>query len=317
MPDERENSSSSASFQIELPLRKYISELYTIRKLSNHTLIAYKRDIVQCFEWFSEKNIHIANISNSILRNYLRFLSDKKLTKSSINRKMAALRGFFVLLQRDGYCSHNPFSQFQSLKQSKQIPKVFSKKQIEEIIHYPAHTFLDIRDNMLYFFLYSTGCRISEALSLTIYSVDMLKSTSNIDKGIAIPIIGKGNKQRFVFISKACSLYLIQYLIEREKYLVNIKKQQEALFINAKGGGLSRKGAAYNLEKRLIKLGMSYFYAHSFRHSFATHLLDNGLGIRELQSMLGHSSINTTQAYTHVSKKQLFEQYKSTHPRAK
>ncbi len=327
-----EQHSNPIPSHIEALLRAYISELYTIRKLSKHTLVAYKTDVLQHLVWLTDKKRDIRSVDSTILRSYLRFLSDKKIAKSSINRKMAALRGFFSLLQRDGYCTHNPFLQFHSLKKKRHIPKVFSREHIEKIIEYPAYTFFDVRDNALYFFLYSTGCRISEALSLTVYSVSMVRQP-NIQKSgeasssfsrndttgsnISIPIIGKGNKQRFVFISKACAVRLAQYLNEREQYLSQRNIQQDALFINAKGGRLGRKGVAYNLERRLLKTEIPQFHSHSFRHSFATHLLDNGLGIRELQSMLGHSSISTTQIYTHISKKQLFAQYKEKHPRAK
>ncbi len=294
-------------------VQAYLTELRFLRKLSEKSIQAYQSDILQCIDWLLSKNQNVYHCSYKTLRTYLRVLLDEKQSVATINRKMVALKGFFVMLERDGHVQSNPVVFLSALKKQKKLPSVMSMDQIQDILGMKAQNFLELRDLTLYHFMYSTGCRISEALSIDVSSV--LKAGGSAVESLRIR--GKGSKERYVFVTKTCQAQLAEYLPKRALYLQERRVQDEALFVNQHGKRLTRVGASGRLAQHLKKLGLGECHAHTFRHSYATHLLDKGLNIRLLQSMLGHSSINSTQVYTHVSRRQVIEQYKMSHPRGK
>ncbi len=302
-------------------VQAYLIELRFLRKLSEKSIQAYQSDILQCIDWLLSKNQNVYHCSYKTLRTYLRVLLDEKQSVATINRKMVALKGFFVMLERDGHVQSNPVVFLSALKKQKKLPSVMSMDQIQDILGMKAQNFLELRDLTLYHFMYSTGCRISEALSIDVSL--FLKAREATASSLAehlpesLRIRGKGSKERYVFVTKKCQAQLAEYLPKRALYLQERRVQSEALFVNQHGKRLTRVGASGRLAQHLKKLGLGECHAHTFRHSYATHLLDKGLNIRLLQSMLGHSSINSTQVYTHVSRRQVIEQYKMSHPRGK
>lgn len=294
-------------------LELYLKELKYVRGLSKHTINAYHDDIAMFIQWTSYKEKQIKKISYEDIRQFIKIKSMQNESNASINRRISSLKGFYAFLLEQGYVSHNPVSLMKSFKKSRHLPVLLDKLQIEALLDFPINNFLERRDQVLFEFMYSTGCRISEALSIDAVEVENPNQ-------YALEILGKGKKKRKVFFTETLQKKLCIYLEERAKYCAHLTRKEyisEALFINYKGGRLSRAGATQRLHTRLEAQGLLHAYPHAFRHSFATHLLDNGLDVRVVQEMLGHSDISSTQIYTHVSRKKLLEDYKKAHPRAK
>ena len=292
----------------EEDIREFLDELSYIKKMSTHSVCAYENDIRKFIQWLIDKNLSLFSVSYKDMRAYIRYCSLLKYSKATLNRNISSLRQFFNRLIRVKKIEKNPALFLESFKKKISLPLVITQEQIKELFSFPINNFLDLRDKTLFEFLYSTGCRISEALSLN------AKETYNASQ---LNIRGKGDKSRSVFITATLSHRIKEYLFEREKKLALLKRQETALFINDNGLRLTRNGASWLLKKRLQESkSFSSMSAHGFRHAFATHLLDNGLDVRVVQELLGHSSISTTQIYTHISKTHLLEKYKSAHPRA-
>ncbi len=284
----------------------FINNLSTVRKCSMHSIHAYRSDIYTFLQWLYSQQLLVENVEYKHVRSFIRRESSNGKSNATLNRKISSLRSFFDMLCRSGYIQDNSASMFALFKKKKHLPNIISEIQLKDLLSFKIHTFLDLRDKTLFEFLYSTGCRISEALSIDAHEV--INATSLI-------IFGKGKKERKVFLTSECVSLLSHYLQQRDQKIQHYKKPENALFINNNGRRLSRNGATWLLLQRLRNSHISSMSVHDFRHSFATHLLDNGLNIRVVQELLGHSNISTTQIYTHISRSNLIEQYKKAHPR--
>ncbi len=291
-------------------LRAFVEMLTHVLKASPCTIRAYETDLQAFFAWLHENNLSLAQVTHRHIRSYVRHRSTSGLTNTTLNRNISAIKQFFTMLVRRGICTQNPVALLPSFKKNTHMPNTLSLESINELLSFEVHSFLDLRDKCLFEFLYVTGCRISEALSLDAVEVVGKKELS---------IVGKGRKTRKVFFTPSLNELVKNYYEARGRALMQKGKAEEALFINEKGGRLSYSGATWLLEKRLKACtafsGIPSMSLHGFRHSFATHLLDNGLDVRVVQGLLGHASINTTQVYTHVSRQQLLEAYQKAHPR--
>lgn len=292
-------------------LALYCDELVHIKKLRPLSIAAYTSDISMFMAWIESKRVHVLDVDYGVLRQFVRIKSMQNETNVSINRYISSLRGLFMFLTREGFVAENPTVLLKSFKKNKHLPMLLEKKHLDMLLQFPIHSFLDLRDQVLFEFLYATGCRISEALS-----IDAIEMTSGSGVKQNISIMGKGGKRRVVFFTSILQEKMVGYLEKRQAFLAEKKMEEAALFVNYRGGRLSRVGAANRLNKRLRDNGMLESFPHAIRHCFATDLLDNGLDIRLVQEMLGHASIASTQIYTHLSRKKLLEDYKKTHPRA-
>ncbi len=286
-------------------LEKYIGYLKSIRNLSANTIKAYKSDIQLLLNYAKENNLY--EDEQGIVRPFISRLSKLRLSNSTINRIISAVKGYYKFKLKIGKIDKNPFYGIKGMKPDKKLPGILFKKEAEELFDHESNNFLDLRNMAIFEFLYSTGCRVSEAVSVNLMDIDLNNKS--------VRVTGKGRKQRVVFLGKAAYSVLHDYMLKRK---LHISLNEQALFINKNGRRITARGVRYILEKYLSKLNIrKKITPHTFRHSFATHVLDNGADIRIVQELLGHSSISTTQIYTHVGIEKLKKIYREAHPHGK
>lgn len=295
--------------------REYIDLFMTysekVISLSGNTLIAYREDLTLLEEFASSYSISFEEFSPEDGREYVRSLK-KKYKEKSILRILSSTNSFFNYLLKNGYIEFNPFDGISQRVTERRLPSVLTEDEVRELLSLPRSSFLDERDHALFLFLYSTGARISEALSVDVGDIEWNERR--------IKIVGKGSKERFLFLSPVLIKELRDdYLPQRSVYLEEKKRGDEkALFIGERGFRLPFSSSHIIFDKYRERLSwQKEFTPHTLRHSFATHYLDHGCDIRMVQELLGHESISTTQIYTHVSKARLRSVYDTTHPHAK
>ena len=242
----------------------------------------------------------------------MRSLEKEGRAEKSRLRILTSCHTFFTYLEKNSEIDFNPFDSISLRSGGRRLPSVLTVEEVRELLSLPRNGFIEERDHILFLFLYNTGCRISEALSVDVSDIEWGERR--------IKILGKGNKERYVFLSKK-ALFEIkeEYLPQREAYLSEKGRTGEkALLIGERGGRLPFSTSHIIFDEYREKLGWQKdFTPHTLRHSFATHLMDKGADIRIVQEMLGHESISTTQIYTHVSRAKLKKVYMDTHPHGK
>src|SRR5690625_1340059 len=280
------------------------------RQLSTNTIKGYLKDVEQ-YLIFLEKYHNIKSVrglNEKVLNNYLNNLRNKY-TPTTYARKLTSIKGFYNFLSLENEIDNNIAKDIEAPKTNKKLPSVLSVEEVELLFQQiSCNDPLDLRNKTLLEFIYGSGLRVSELLDIELRDL-------HLNEGY-ISVIGKGDRERIVPISKAAISACRTYLNYGRQSLVKIPNLY--LFLNNNGTQLSRQGF-HKLLKTLalnanIKTNVS---AHTLRHSFATHLLENGMDLRTLQTLLGHEDISTTQIYTHISNKRLSEVYKKAHPRAK
>lgn len=296
-------------------IENFCQHLRGERNYSAHTVTAYRKDLEQFLQFRQEwDDGDWIKTDNMIIRSYLAYMVEYKYKRSSIARKLAALRSFFSFLQEEGILNDNPARESRSPKQEKKLPRFLSQWEIQSLLSAPSpDTPLGQRDRAILEVLYSSGLRASELIGLQLTSLDFTKKE--------IRILGKGRKERLVPCGdkalEALKLYLRngrpQLLSRADKGL----KENNAVFLNYRGGELSVRSVRRILTKYVKQLALTDGISpHSIRHTFATHLLEAGADLRSIQELLGHVSISTTQIYTHVSRQRLRTVYQQAHPRA-
>jgi integrase/recombinase XerC len=284
--------------------------LSTERNVSEHTRRAYLQDL-ESFRVFLEENLAekgenvIQQVDKIVLRRYMALLH-KKNRRTTIGRKLAALRTFFRYLLREGVLKINPAEAVATPRQEKYLPKTLSVDEVYTLMEHGQQTdMLSVRDRAIAETLYSCGLRVSELTGLNVGSIDLIEGLARV--------VGKGRKERIVPIGRKAKEALRRYLEVREA-----PAGEEALFLNYRGGRLTPRSVERNLKKQLIKAGiLKGATPHALRHSFATHLLDGGADLRVIQELLGHASLSTTQKYTQVSVDRLMHVYDKAHPRSR
>lgn len=279
-------------------ISEYLNWLEVDRGLSKNTLEAYENDILEFFDYFKEIE-SLQEIKRSHFSKYTLFLSEKEIKASSITRKIASIKGFFRYICANREILSNPALAVSAPKIPKKLPKVISYDEIEKLLK----THLSTKEKAVFELLYATGLRVSELVNLSVKNVDF--------KNNLIKTTGKGSKERIVPIGKKAKNALAKYTAERElliKGKFGSKGKVDFLFLNDKCGKISRQWV-YNFIKKQGEIIHKSISPHTIRHSFATHLLENGADLRAVQELLGHSSVVTTQLYTHISKKRLKEVY--------
>lgn len=282
------------------------------RKLSENTIAAYKRDLDHFAEWLEAEGLSLLEVDNVVARSYLFHLNSEKLSKNSLSRKISSIKRFYAYLLETDVVQKNPFQSLHSPKHDKVLPQVIQEIDMAAFFDelYQNDDPLTQRDRVLFELLYGSGLRISEALALNV---------RDVSAQMLLRVIGKGNKERIVPLSKKAQEALAHYLAVQggRAKLLQKNKEEQALLLNHLGERLTRRGAIYLVDKYVKKGALRYHVSpHSFRHSFATHLLDHGADIKMIQELLGHSNLSTTQIYTKVSSKRLRELYNNGHPRA-
>lgn len=288
----------------------YLDYLCYEKNYSNNTIINYNDDICEYLDYVDSEGLDFRNILYSDIRFYLMYLKDtKKDNNSSIDRKLSAIRGFYKYLANNKVVKNNVFSLVSGPKKSKRLPRFFEYNELEELFDAcDLGTSLGQRDRLLLEMLYATGVRVSELVNIKVSDID--------EDGHSILVLGKGNKERYVTYGDYCSEILVLYL--SDGYLKLNTNKSCYLFLNNNGGNLTDRGVRYILD-RIIKHTsiQKNISPHMIRHSFATHLLNEGADLLSVQKLLGHESIKATQIYTHVTTDRLKEVYFRSFPRAK
>ena len=279
--------------------------------LAQNTRISYQRDLRLFCVSLKIKDADLLQVTRPQIINYITSLKLKGLAASSIARKLAAIKAFFKFLTAEGYIKIDPSEVVEAGAKGIHLPKVLSCSEVEALLKQPdLNTVEGFRDRTMLELLYATGERVTELLSLKVSGV-------NLQMGYVL-IFGKGSKERIVPLGSIAADYIRRYLLEiRPQFLPDGVKDPETLFL-AHGGKLMTRQRFWQIIKTYgRKAGITKNISpHVLRHSFATHLLDNGADLRSVQEMLGHANISTTQIYTHLTNKRLRAVYDKAHPRA-
>jgi integrase/recombinase XerD len=295
-------------------LSQYLHFLALEKNASPNTIASYRIDLGRYISFL--ESLSIKNPDQVLEDHALQFLTSLKargLSPRSITRSFSAIRGFHRFLVGDGIARHNPTELIESPKLPKTLPDVLTHGQVEAILRQPKALPHDsrslwIRDRAILEVLYATGIRVSELIALR--QLDVLA-----ESGIA-RVFGKGKKERLVPIGKSALAWVDRYQRECRTLLQRRDTTQDALFLNARGKPLTRMAIWKIVQSSAAKAGVARdVHPHTFRHSFATHLLEGGADLRAVQEMLGHSDISTTQIYTHIDREYLKEVHRTFHPR--
>ena len=290
-------------------LKDFLKYIDIEKNDSLYTTINYESDIVEYLEYCKEKNINYETISYKQARNYINYLYDEKDDKAStISRKISALRTFYRYLENNDIENYS-FSLLKLPKKSKRLPKYFEYNELEELFDVPDITDpLGERNRLILEMLYASGIRVSELVNIKISDISFGTKT--------IKILGKGNKERIAYYNNITSKYLDKYIKDGRKKL-NIDNS-DYLFLNYKGGRLTTRGVEKVLNNIIDQTAINkHITPHMLRHSFATHLLNEGCDLLSVQELLGHASLSATNIYTHITNDRLKDVYLKTHPRAR
>lgn len=293
-------------------IQDFIHYLLVERGLSNNTMVSYERDL-KGYAFYLRENGSIQNvheIGRVHIIQFLKHLKESGKSSKTIARHIASIRSFHQFLLRERVVNEDPSVHIETPQVERKLPQVLSLSEVEKLIETPKLTSpMGYRDKAMLELLYATGIRVSEMIDLNLSDVHLMMGF--------IRCFGKGRKERIVPIGDQATKAIEEYIQKGRSKLAKTKNQTEALFLNHHGKRISRQGFWKNLKKIAIEAGIQKeLTPHTLRHSFATHLLENGADLRAVQEMLGHADISTTQIYTHVSTKRLKDVYKQFHPRA-
>lgn len=291
-------------------MKDFIYYLSVERGLADNTLESYQRDLKKYLQFLQLQNVKdFSSTSRTLISQYLLQERNKGLSPSTLSRNLASIRSFYQFLVMEHIIQDNPAIELESPKTEKKLPRVLSFQDMEILLEQPKNKeTIGMRDKAMLELLYATGIRVSELVHLNINNL-------NIKMGF-VRCEGKGNKERMIPLGTLAIRSLQDYLLNGRSRLVK-QMEEKALFINQHGKRLTRQGFWKILKKYALKAGISSeITPHTLRHSFATHLLENGADLRSVQEMLGHADISTTQIYTQVTRQKIKEVYNQTHPRA-
>lgn len=293
------------SMQLE---ERFLSYLRVERGLSANTLIAYRADLAKLSAFAATSSKSLTALQHDDLAAFLRKLHQSGLDAKSIARALVTIRGFFKFLLQDGLLKSDPSANLESPKSWQSLPRFLSSDEVVRLLDAPdISTDLGLRDKAMLEVLYATGLRVTELVTLDLANL-------NLDLGF-LTVLGKGGKERAVPLGNSAVDWTRRYLSIRQR-LMGRNHTISSLFVGEGGKALSRQAFWKLIVSYGDRVGIGHITPHLMRHSFATHLLENGADLRSVQMMLGHSDISTTQIYTHITTERLREIYKRFHPRA-
>ncbi len=285
---------------------KFLKYLKIEKNYSINTIESYKKDLLEFNEYL--KNKKIKDVDYKFIRDYLAYMYQKKYMKKTISRHISTLRSFYKYLNNENILNKNPMILISNPKLDKKLPNFLYYDELLVLLNIPnKETTLGLRDALILELLYSTGIRVSELINIKIKDINFN------DKKILI--LGKGNKERYVLYGNTLMKLLDLYLNNSRSKL---NKNSEYLILNKNGDKITDRGIRLIIQNILKKGELDYHVSpHTLRHTFATHMLDNGADLKSVQELLGHENLSTTQIYTHVTNERLRSVYLNTHPRAK
>ncbi len=286
----------------------YLEFLKYNKNYSDKTIKNYRIDLEDFFELLKEEALDYKDVTYDILMNLFKHFEKKKLTNKSISRHISSIKGFYKYLVMEGLINVNPFLSVSMPKKEKKLPRYLTYEELLEIFHnLEIETDYDLRDRLILELLYGTGVRVSELVSIKKEDIDFNNQS--------IRVFGKGKKERIVYYNDVVAELLNKYL----KVYHNLNKTKSPyLILNYHGEELTTAGISYIINQVIKKISFKkHVTPHMLRHSFATHLLNNGCDLLTVRELLGHQSISTTGIYTHVTLEQIKEVYKNCHPRGK
>ncbi|WP_333559501.1 site-specific tyrosine recombinase XerD [Ligilactobacillus salivarius] len=291
-------------------LMDYLYYLKVERGLSENTINSYGIDLKLFLEYLRENEIpSFKQVNKEVIVNYMQSEKNNNKANSSILRSVSSLRKFFQYLAQEKIIEKDPMLLIDTPKKKQHLPQVLTKEEVEKLLRSPnTGQVLGLRDRAMLELMYATGLRISEIINLKLEDLHLTMGT--------LQTLGKGHKERIVPVGDEAIKWVNRYLEEARPKLLK-QKRSNYLFLNFHGNNLTRQGVWKNLKAEVRKAGIQKnITPHTLRHSFATHILENGADLRIVQELLGHADISTTQIYTHLSNKQLADIYNRAHPRA-
>jgi len=289
-------------------MEDYLKYLKYERNYSDNTIINYKDDLVDFQFYLAREMLEYDKLESNDINNYLVTLYDRQYGKSSISRKIACLKSFYKYLQKENAVDFNPMNSVKTLKKDKRLPKFIKYPDLELILDsIQINNFKGQRNKLIFELLYSTGIRVSELVSIKLDDIDLYNQT--------ILILGKGNKERIVRFGEYAKEILELYINDGRSSKC---KDNDYLLLNDKGNPLTDRGVRVIINSVINNAAVKiHVTPHMLRHTFATHMLENGAELLAVKSLLGHESLSSTEVYTHVTNERLREVYLKTHPRSK
>ena len=286
-------------------INKFLNYLSVVKKYSDYTITSYKIDLLELYDFTTD----LINIDNTVVREYLDYLYSKKIKRNTISRKISSIRSFYNYLLNENYIKTNPFKEISKIKRDGSLPKYIKDNDLEKLFNsFDKEKTLDQRNLLILEMLYATGIRVGELVNIKLNDIDYYNKS--------IKILGKGKKERIVFYGSFCEDILDLYLNNGRKDL--LKVPNDYLFLNKNGTKLSSRYIGKIIDKAIKVCEVDYHISpHTLRHTFATDLLNNGADLMSVKELLGHSSINTTSIYTHITNEQIKKVYANAHPRSK
>lgn len=281
---------------------KFLNYLKYEKNFSDHTIINYKIDLEEFYKYLDNKTTNEIDINN--IREYLKELYNKKYSPSSISRKVSSLKSYFKYLESENKIKENPMTLISNPKKEKKLPTFLNYNDLEKLLNAPDKESEEgIRNSLIIELLYSTGIRVSELVNIEIKNINFEEHK--------ILVLGKGNKERYVYYGSECTKKIEDYLKVR-----NAKTNY--LLVNKHGNKLNERTVRKTIEEEAKKAGLTvHVTPHTLRHTYATHMLNEGADLKSVGDLLGHENLSTTQIYTHVSNERLRSVYLNSHPRAK
>jgi len=295
---------------VDLALDAFMQYVSVERALADNTLSSYQRDLASYIAFLTQRGVtELGQTDRTTILLFLQELRKKGRATATITRNLASLRAFYSFLTRERWIEIDPALHLETPKPERRLPQVLSTDEVDRLLASPdSHSPMGLRDRAMLELLYATGIRVSELVSLNLGDVNLIAAF--------LQCYGKGAKERIIPIGQMARRAVEDYL-GRARHSLLREEREPALFVNHLGDRLTRQGFWKIIKKYARTAGIVHHLTpHTMRHSFATHLLDNGADLRAVQEMLGHADISTTQIYTHVSRTRLQDVYARSHPRA-
>ena len=291
-------------------LRKYLIYLKKERNYSKLTLINYTKDINIFLDYIKNNNLNYLKIKKDDIRSYLKYLDSLNYKNNTISRNLSSLRSFYAYLVMDKKIDNNPFKLIRNPKKEKKLPNFLQYNEFIKLIdELKKDDNLSIRNKMILELLYATGLRVSELTNIKLDDIDFNNKS--------IKVLGKGNKERIVYFGDYAKEVMMEYINYNRISLLN-GKESKYLLINKNGDNLTNRGVEEVIDSVVEKASLNHKISpHVLRHTFATHMLEDGADLRTVQELLGHSTLSTTQIYTHVTNERLRSVYLKSFPRKK